>query len=128
MPGLKRSDELEKHGVLVCPRQLEDRDRVGQRAGDRLVDEHRLVRLEDGPRLLEVRPAIDAFEQHDVDAREQLIDRVDDRHAEFVAQLLRITRHSIAACGQVGAPAGISRHNANAGKLRLGVLAHSRAE
>ena len=67
MPGLNRSDELEKHGVPVSLGQLEDRDRVGQRAGDGLVDEDRLVRLEDGPRLLQVRPAVDAFEQDDVD-------------------------------------------------------------
>ena len=121
MPGLKRSDELEKHGVPLVACQLEDGDRVGQRAGDRLVDEHRLACPKDRPRLLEVGPAVDALEQHDVNTGEQLIDRADDGHTEFVAQLLRIARHSIMACGNVGASTRIGRHDADSGQLGFGL-------
>ena len=110
----------ETRGVRL-PGQVEDRDRVGQGAGDRLVDEHRLVGLEDGPRLLEMRPAVDALQQHDVDLRQQLVDRADDRHAELVAQLLGEAGHAVAAGGDVRAASGISRHDANAGQLGLGL-------
>ena len=53
----------------------EDRHRVGQAAGHRLVDEHRLLGFEHGQDLGQVRPAVDAFQEDDVDLLEQLVDR-----------------------------------------------------
>ena len=119
IPGTEPERRARETRRVRLPGQLEDRDRVGQRAGDRLVDEHRLVCLEDGPRLFEVRPAVDALQQHDVDLRQQLVDRADDRHPELVAQVLGVARHPVAARRDVRAAAGIGRHDANAGQLGL---------
>ena len=66
-----------------------DRDGIGQRAGDRLVDEHRLVRLEDRPHLLQVRPAVDAFQQDHIHLLQQGVDRIDDLDLVLVAQRRR---------------------------------------
>src|SRR5262249_20693206 len=55
----RRAREARGIGFL---RELEDRDGVGQCASDRLVDEHGLMRLEDRPRLFEMRPPIDTFQ------------------------------------------------------------------
>ena len=109
-------------GRPALPGEVEDRDGVGQRAGDRLVDEHRLAGLEHGPRLLQVRPAVDALEQHDVDLRQQLVDRADDLDAVLLLQVARIARHAVAAGGDVGAAAGIGGDDPHAGELGPGMF------
>ena len=76
--------------------------------------------LEDRPRLLEVWPAVDALEQHDIDLAQELVDRSDDRHAELIVQLLGIAINAIAARWEIRAPSGISRDNPHAGDLGLG--------
>src|SRR5262245_24034167 len=71
-PGDSRAESQRRAreaGRAGRPCQLEDRDGIGERAGHRLVDEHWLVRLQDGLRLLEMGPAVDALEQHNVDPR-----------------------------------------------------------
>ena len=85
----------------------DDLDRVGQRAGERLVDEDRLVRPEDRPDLLQVGPAVDALQEHHVDPRQQVVDRIDDLDLELVAQLRGEAGDAVAARGDVGTPPGI---------------------
>ena len=85
----------------------DDLDRVGQRAGERLVDEDRLVRPEDRPDLLQVRPAVDALQEHDVDPRQQVVDRTDDRRpgtCRAVAAVKPATRSRLEATS--GLPPG----------------------
>ncbi len=99
--------------------QVEDRDGVGQGTGDRLVDEYRLAGLEDRPRLLEVRAAVDALQQHHVDPLEELVDRPDDLDAVLLAQVLGEARDPVAAGGDVRTAARIGRHDPHAGQLGL---------
>ena len=77
--------------------------------------------------LIEMRPAVDAFEQHHVDP-EKLVDRVDDRDPEFVAQLLGVAGHAVAAGGTVGAPSRVSRDDPHTRQVGLGLRERSRAE
>ena len=122
MPGLKRSDELEKHGTLCSFGQLEDRDGVGQRAGHRLVDEHRLARLEHRHDLLQVRPAVHALQQHDVDLRRAA--RRSSRRSRrrtCSRSCLGEALDAVAAGGDVGAAAGEGGHDADAGQVALGL-------
>src|SRR5262249_10758960 len=79
----------------------------GQRPGHRLVDEHRLARLEHRPHLLQVRPAVHALQQDDVDFWQQRVDGIDDLDAELVAQLLGVAGDAVPAGGQVRAAAGV---------------------
>ena len=72
-----------------------------------------------GPHLFKVGSAVNALQKHDVDAREQLVDRADDRHAELVVQLAGVARHPIAARRDVRASSRIRRHHAHAGQLGL---------
>ena len=99
--------------------EIEDGDGVGQRTGDRLVDKHRLMRLEDRPSLLEVGPAVDTLQQHDVDLRQQLIDRADDRTPRTCRAALWCSRPRDRGWRNVRAASGIGRHNAHAGNLGL---------
>src|SRR5258706_13477878 len=68
-------------------RQPGDFARVLERRGERLVDEQGLTRADDIARLGQVHAAVDAREQHAVDAATELLDRVDDLDPVFVAQL-----------------------------------------
>ena len=69
MPGLKRSDELEKHGVFVSRASSKIAIASASVPATGLSMNTGLRALKHRPRLLEVRPAVDALEQHDVDLR-----------------------------------------------------------
>ena len=64
------------------PRQLHDGDPVGQRPGERLVDEHRLPRCEHGQCLLEVGAPVNRLEQHHVDTADELAKGIDHLDAQ----------------------------------------------
>lgn len=82
---------------------------------------------ENGPRLFQVRPAVHTFQEDDVNGRQQLVDRVDDRHPEFVMQVPSEARDAVTAGADVWAPTGKRRHDANADQPGLWV-ARSEAE
>ena len=104
------ADELEKIGVLRLLRQIVDLNRVGQRTGDRLVDEDRLAGLENGLYLFEMRPAVDAFEQDDVDFGQKRIDAVDDLDSMFLPERIgesldpRMAGLDVRAASRKGSP------------------------
>ena len=106
--------------------QFGDRQRIGERSGQRLVDKHWLARLEDGSGLLQMLPAIDALEQHNVYLVEHGRNGIDnlDPHP---FHLLGEFRDSIAT-GRNLAPAGKCRHHSHSGKIvtRLWIIQHLR--
>ena len=101
--------------------EFEDCDGVCERTGDRFVDKHGLMRLEDRPCLFQMGPAVDTLQEYDVDVRQQLIDRANDRHAILVAQFAGKSGNAITAGGNVWAASRIGRHDAHARKLGLWV-------
>ena len=90
--------------------QAEDLRGIGQRGRHRLVDEQRLAGRNDRSGLRQVRSPVDAHQQYDIDAAEQLVDRIDDLDSH-AAHLLRIFLDSIPARRNVGASTGIGRHD-----------------
>ena len=119
LQGPNRKDELEKQGVFVSSFQIEDRDRVGQGASDRLVDEHGLVSLEDRSCLFEMRSAVDTLEQDDVDLRQQFVNRADNRYPKLFAQVFGEPGNTVAARRYVRAAARISSDNTHSGHFGL---------
>ena len=77
-----------KRRAIVFFGRIKNRDRLGQRSGDGLVDERRLARLQAGQGLLQMRPAIVRFQEHAIDSLQQLIERIHD----FDTQRLDICR------------------------------------
>ena len=90
---------------------------VFERSGQRLVDEHRQARLEDRPRLLQVLSSVNALEQDGVDLRAESWDVIDDFHAEFVPQLIRVFAQPVAAGGDVRAASRIGCNDPGAGHV-----------
>ena len=92
MPALNRSDELEKHGVSVSLARSKMAIASASVPATGLSMNTGLRALKHRPRLFEVGPAVDTLEEHDVDLRQQLVDRADDRDPELLAQLLECSR------------------------------------
>src|SRR3954469_9571106 len=88
-----------------------DFTRVFERARERFVDEERLARRDDFASLREMDAAIDAGQQHAIDALAKFGDGVDDLDAEFLLQGSREAVDAVPARGQVGTPALVSRDN-----------------
>ena len=65
-----------KTGTPSFLREPENFQRVAQRSTDRLVDEEPLFCRDHWPRLREMRPAIDAFDQHAIHVAAQFFDRL----------------------------------------------------
>jgi len=86
-----------EHGHLRLFREAIEFEGVAQRARERLVDEQGLARLDHGLRLLQMRAAIDAHQQHGVHLLAQFLDAGDDLHAELVLKLLRVAIHAAPA-------------------------------
>ena len=99
---------------------MEDPDRVGQRGGNGLVDENRLARREDRLGLHQVRPPVDAQEQHGVDLAQQRVDRIDDLDAQL-ADRFDAPCENLHACGNVDAAARIGGHNLHVRQLSGGL-------
>src|SRR5205807_10245738 len=76
----------------------------------------------------QVRPAVDALQQHGIDLLEQLIDGVDDLDAEFFTEGFGIVTDAVAAGWDVLAAAGVGRDDADASEvaLRLGIVEQAR--
>ena len=68
--------------------------------------------------LLQVRPAVDALQQHDVDLLEQLVDRIDDLDSlcRGVRSVYPLTRSLLD--GMSGLPPGIPGDDPHAGQSR----------
>ena len=103
---------------VVLLRQFSDGNRIGQGTRERFVDEHRLARFEDFPRLLQVNPAINALQQHHIHLLQQLGNRVDDFNTH-AALLLGKLGNAVLAGREIRA-AGIASDDLDA--RELGVL------
>ena len=116
-----------EHRNFGFSRQFEDLDCVPQRAGDRLVDEQRLAGFDDKARLLQVRTAIHAFQEHGIHLLAEFLDRSDHLQVEFFLQLLGIALHPAGAGFDVLASALVSRDDFGAGNvfLLVGVIQQS---
>src|SRR5207249_2038459 len=62
----------ERHARFA--REPHDLARIGVAGGHRLVDEDALLRREDGARLIQMRPAVHAFQQYRIHSRAQRLD------------------------------------------------------
>jgi hypothetical protein len=89
-------------GDVVLFRQPEEFNHVHQIISHWLVNPQRLARRDHDPRLLQVRPAIDAFQQDAVNFLTQLFNAVDDLQTMHFTQLLRETFHSVGRSLEVG--------------------------
>ena len=110
----------EDRRVILLGRGI-DGDGVGQRAGDRLVDEAGLVRFEDRQCLLQVGAPVVGFEQDAVNSLQEFVDGINDFHSQWF-DLFDVFRHALRAGDDVGTPLGISRHDAAMGNVLLGIL------
>ena len=91
-------------------------DRVGERARDRLVDEHGLTGREDRPDLFQVLSPVDAQDHDHIDLLQQFIDRVDDLHAQFGnGSHLRLQQFH--ALRDIRAASGITGHHGHVGQF-----------
>ena len=90
-----------RHARLPC--ETKNLDDIAQRSGDGLVDKHRLPRGENRPCLFEMRPPIEALDEHRIDRLAQFLDRRHEPHAEFPHHRLRITFDPLRARRHVGA-------------------------
>jgi len=82
--------------------------------------EHGLAGGEDRFDLFEVRPAVDALQQHHVDLLQQLGNGIADLDAH-AAELLGELLHPIGAGRDVRASAGKAGHHLHVGQVALGV-------
>src|SRR5207249_1484496 len=94
----------------------ENLDGVGQRPGDRLVNEYGFVRLEDRPGLVKMRPAVDAFQENYIDLLHESVNGIDDFHAVLVAQFLGVAFDAVATRRDILTAARIRGHNAHLAK------------
>ena len=106
---------------IAFPRQPRDLPRVPQAAGERLVDEQALPRREDGPRLLEVGPAVHAHDQDGIHLPAERFDRVHDFDPEFLLELAGEVVHAGAAGFDVGTAALEAADDARPGDV-MGIL------
>jgi hypothetical protein len=112
--AVRRGREDGDSGLL---RELDDLHRVAQRTGERLVDKEPLLRRDHGFGLGEMRPAIDAFEQHAIDFPAKLLDGVDELHAEIFLKLRGVLLDAVGARRDIRAAALESCDNLAAGHV-----------
>jgi hypothetical protein len=87
----------------------------------RFVDEHSLPRRKHGLDLLQMRSAIDAFQEHGIDFAKQLVDRIDNLNLELIAQHLGIAGQAVATGGDVGAAPRVCGHDLDSRNVSLGI-------
>src|SRR5665213_3588448 len=89
--GTKSQRRTGKPRNFVLRAKIGDGDRINQRSRERLVNKDRLACLEDRPNLIQMRTAIDAFQQDDIHFLQQVRDRSDNLDAHFAVSYTHLT-------------------------------------